>query len=151
MSAEPVVLCIQDGTDLNFATRPGCEGLGVFATDQTGAQTRCLHLHSTLAVTPEDLPLGLPRAHSAAPKGKGATPEEKKSFQWIEGFRDCAELARKLGRGKLLCEMDWEAEMVPLFEEQRTRPEAELLARAKGRRSVAGAASLLNALRAEPA
>ena len=31
MRAEPEVLCIQDGTDLNFASRPGCEGLGVIA------------------------------------------------------------------------------------------------------------------------
>ena len=27
MRAHDTVLCIQDGTDLNFATRPGCEGL----------------------------------------------------------------------------------------------------------------------------
>ena len=27
MREHDTVLCIQDGTDLNFATRPGCEGL----------------------------------------------------------------------------------------------------------------------------
>ena len=75
------MLCIQDGTDLNIATRPGREGLGVIGTNQTGAQTRGLHLHSTLAVAPEGLPLGVLRAQFAAPKGKGAAPEEKKSFQ----------------------------------------------------------------------
>ena len=33
------VLAIQDGTDLNFATRPGCEGLEAVGTNQTGAKS----------------------------------------------------------------------------------------------------------------
>ena len=97
MRAEPTVLCIQDGTDLNFATRPGCEGLGVIGTNQTGAQTLGLHLHSTLAVTPSGLPLGVLNARFVAPQPKAAdrsdghnkAPEERKSARWTEGFRDC--------------------------------------------------------------
>ena len=158
MRAEPTVLCIQDGTELNFATRPGCEGLGVIGTNQTGAQTLGLHLHSTLAVTPSGLPLGVLNARFVAPEPKAAergdghnkAPEERKSARWIEGLRDCAELARELGPGRLVCVMDREADDFRLFEEQRARPEADLLVRVKGRRRVAGGRSLLDTLRAAP-
>ena len=158
MRAEPTVLCIQDGTDLNFATRPGCEGLGVIGTNQTGAQTLGLHLHSTLAVTPSGLPLGVLNARFVAPQPKAAdrgdghnkAPQERKSARWIEGFRDCAELTRALGPGRLVCVMDREADDFRLFEEQRARPEVDLLVRVKGRRRVAGGRSLLDALRAAP-
>ena len=158
MRAEPTVLCIQDGTDLNFATRPGCDGLGVIGTNQTGAQTLGVHLHSTLAVTPSGLPLGVLNAQFVAPQPKVAergeghnkAPEKRKSARWIEGFRDCAELARELGPGRLVCVMDREADDFRLFEEQRARPQLDLLVRVKGRRRVAGGRSLLDALRAAP-
>ena len=155
LRAEPVVLCVQDGTDLNFATRPGCDGLGVIGSNQTGAQSCGLHLHSTLAVTPAGVPLGVLNARFDAPVPKaersaGAAPEECKSDRWIEGFRDCAELARELGPGRLVCVMDREADDFRLFEEQRARSEADVLVRVKGRRRVAGGRSLLDALRAAP-
>ena len=156
MRSEPTVLCVQDGTDLNFATRPGCDGLGVIGANQTGAQSLGLHLHSTLAVTPAGLPLGVLNARFVAPAPKAADrdeahdkpPQERKSARWIEGFRDCADLARELGPGRLVCVMDREADDLRLFEEQRARPQADLLVRVKGRRRVAGGRSLLDALRA---
>ncbi|MCY4358870.1 MAG: hypothetical protein OXD01_15270 [Gammaproteobacteria bacterium] len=52
---------LQDGSDLRFATRPGCEGLQVVGRNQTSAQTLGLHLHATPAVSAEGLPLGLLR------------------------------------------------------------------------------------------
>ena len=57
MMAQPTVLCIQDGTDLNYTSLAQCEGLGSLGTNQTGARSAGLHLHSTLAVTPEGLPV----------------------------------------------------------------------------------------------
>ena len=39
MRGQDTVLCIQDGTDLNFATRPNCEGLGIIGRNQTAAPT----------------------------------------------------------------------------------------------------------------
>ena len=50
---------IQDGTDLNFATRPKCGGLQVIGRDRTGAAALGLHMHPTLAVTGAGLPLGV--------------------------------------------------------------------------------------------
>ena len=66
MRSQRTVLAIQDGTDLNFARRPGCEGLGVIGHNQTRAKTPGLHLHATLAVTDSCLPLGVLRCEFEA-------------------------------------------------------------------------------------
>ncbi|MCY3672554.1 MAG: DUF4338 domain-containing protein, partial [Alphaproteobacteria bacterium] len=58
---QETVLAIQDGTDLNFATRPGCDGLQVIGRNQTRSKALGLHLHATLAVTGTGLPLGVLR------------------------------------------------------------------------------------------
>ena len=51
MMAQSTVLCIQDGSDLNYSSLAQCEGLGVIGTNQTVAQSCGLHLHSTLVLT----------------------------------------------------------------------------------------------------
>ena len=94
-------------------------------------------------MTPAGLPLGVLKARFEAPVPKAersgdAVPEERKSARWIEGLRDCADLARELGPGRLVCVMDREADDFRLFEEQRARPEVDVLVRVKGRRRVAG-------------
>ena len=45
MMGQSTVLCIQDGTDLNYNRLDECIGLGVLSKNQTGAKTRGLHLH----------------------------------------------------------------------------------------------------------
>ena len=62
MRAQRTVLCIQDGSDLDYSSLAQCQGLGVIGTNQTNAQSRGLHLHTTLAVAPNGLPLGVLRA-----------------------------------------------------------------------------------------
>jgi hypothetical protein len=62
MLAQHTVLCIQDGTDLNYNQLEQCVGLGILSKNQTGAKTRGLHLHSTFAVTGEGVPLGVLQA-----------------------------------------------------------------------------------------
>ena len=162
MRAEPVILCIQDGTDLNFASRPGCEGLGVIGSNQTGAETRGLHLHSMLAVTAGGLPLGVVGARFDAPPAKGGpeAPEESKTGRWIEGYRNCAALGRAHPKGQVVCVMDREADAFEVCETQQAHPDAEILVRGKKNRKVAavdasGAAgpakSVLASLRAAPA
>ena len=89
MMAQATVLCIQDGTDLNYNQLDKCIGLGVLSKNQTGAKTRGLHLHSTFVVSTEGLPLGLLQAQFSAPEPKSETDmcpsasipiEEKKTF-----------------------------------------------------------------------
>ncbi|MEW6522610.1 MAG: hypothetical protein AB1445_03385 [Bacillota bacterium] len=73
LQAQKTVLCIQDGTKLDYNGLAECEGLGVIGTNQTQAQSRGLHLHSTLAVTDHGLPLGVLRTECLAP---GLQPSE---------------------------------------------------------------------------
>lgn len=100
MKARETVLCIQDGSSLNYSGLARCEGLGNIGTNRTGAQSRGLQLHSTLAVTTEGLPLGVLRAEVTAPEpdskpdarpGTAIPIEQKKTFSWIKGLRDCQE------------------------------------------------------------
>ena len=86
-----MVLCIQDGTDLNFATRAQCDDLGV--DNQTSAKTAGLH------TAVDGLPLGLLKLEFDAPMpGKNKPPEECKSG--LRGLR--AEAARRLDGTQLV-------------------------------------------------
>ena len=132
MQGQRTVLCIQDGSDLNFTRHGQCEGLGVIGRNQTGATARGLHLHATLVVSETGLPLGVLRAKLDAPKGgPAATRRAKKTYRWIEGLRDCAEVSRSLDGVRVVSVVDREADFFALFDEQRASPEVELLVRAK--------------------
>ena len=139
MRAHDTVLCIQDGTRLNFTRRSQTRGLGTIGSNQTGAAARGLDLHTTLAVNPDGVALGVLRAAFDAPepptpeeKGQPKPREERKSFRWVEGLRDCAAAAEQLGETRVVCTMDREADFLDLFIERRTHaPQVELLVRAK--------------------
>jgi hypothetical protein len=54
MQAHPLVLVVQDTTFLNYTHHPATPGLGPIGGHQQG-----LVMHSTLAFTPDGLPLGV--------------------------------------------------------------------------------------------
>jgi hypothetical protein len=145
MHAQRTVLCVQDGSDLDYHHLAHCEGLGVIGTNQTGAKSRGLHLHSTLALSPNGLPLGVLRVQCLAPESKSpkeerpafAIPiEEKKTFTWIEHHRDMVEWAAEMPHTRLIDVCDREADFFELFDEQRRNPCVELLVRAKYNRNI---------------
>ena len=144
MQGQRTVLCIQDGSDLDDTSLAQCEGLGVIGTNQTTAQSRGLHLHATLAVAPNGLPLGVLRAQCVAPQLKSpeddrrswAIPiEEKATFCWIEGLRDTMDLAAHMPQTRLINVCDREADFFELFDEQRRNPCVDLLVRANHNRT----------------
>jgi hypothetical protein len=156
MKAQRTVLCIQDGTDLNYSNLVQCEGLGPIGTNQTGARSAGLHLHSTLAVTTEGVPLGVLGARCEAPQVRAehddrlsvAIPiEEKKSFSWIQGLRECVQAAIELPGTRLVCVMDREADFFELFDEQRRRNKVDLLVRAMHDRITADKLNLFDCVR----
>ena len=154
LQAERTVLCVQDGTELNFAEHPGCAGLGYIGKNKRSEGTLGLHMHSTLAVSPEGIPLGLLHIQYDAPDGqaqRGRPLEERKTFRWIRGLRDCAEVAGQLAGPRLVAVMDREADVQALFAEQRRLEGVELLVRAKHNR-VLGAPrpKLFEHMRAQP-
>jgi len=145
MMGQKTVLCVQDGSDLNYTNLDQCKGLGEMGANQTGAKSRGLHLHSTLAVAPNGLPLGVLRAQCTAPKAKSpedkrpafAIPiEEKKTFIWIEHHRDLVELAAEMPQTRLVNVCDREADFFELFDEQRQNPCVDLLVRAQYNRNI---------------
>lgn len=144
MQGQKTVLCVQDGSDLNYNGLAQCEGLGELGTNQTGASSRGLHLHSTLALATNGLPLGVLGAQciarGKAPEDKRHTGavarEEKKSFVWIEHHRDLVELAAQMPATRLIDVCDREADFFALFDEQRQDPRVELLVRAKHNRKL---------------
>jgi hypothetical protein len=145
MKGQKTVLCVQDGSDLNYTNLDQCKGLGEIGTNQTGAKSRGLHLHSTFAVAPNGLPLGVLRAHCAVPKGKSAEDdrptfaipiEEKKTFIWIEHHRDLVQLASEMPHTRLIDVCDREADFFEMFDEQRQNPCVDLLVRAKYNRNI---------------
>jgi len=145
MMGQRAVLCVQDGSDLEYTNLAQCEGLGEIGTNQTGAKSRGLHLHSTFAVAPNGLPLGVLRADCTAPKGKPvgddrpafAIPiEEKKTFAWIEHHRDLVALSSEMPNTRLIEVCDREADFFEMFDEQRKDPCVELLVRAKYNRNI---------------
>ena len=73
--------------------------------------------------------------------------EEKKSFRWVEGVRDCMGLAKDLPGTRLVCVMDREADIFELFHEHRENPCVELLVRAKYNRCIRGKEKLFDAVK----
>ena len=94
MQGQKTVLCIQDGSDINYNNLDDCEGLDVIGTtNQTGAISYGLHLHSTFVVNTHGDPLGILKARTIPRKenskkdkrlARDIPIEEKKTFTWIE-------------------------------------------------------------------
>ena len=145
MMGQKTVLCLQDGSELNYTNLDKCSGLGDLKANQTGAKTRGLNLHSTFAVAPNGLPLGVLKAQCIAPQAKPADDkrkpsaipiEEKKTFVWIEHHRDLVELSKEMPQTQLINVCDREADFFELFDEQRKNPCVELLIRAQHNRNI---------------
>jgi Domain of unknown function (DUF4338)/Transposase DNA-binding/Transposase Tn5 dimerisation domain len=160
MHAQRTVLCVQDGTDLDYTQLAECDGLGVIGTNQTGAKSRGLHLHTVFAVSPTGLPLGILDARCHAPQPRSPDDkrpahripiEEKDTFVWIQGLRETRSVATTLPNTQVVAVCDREADFFELFDEQRQHPRVELLVRAKHNRAlVTDPAKLFEAVQQSP-
>jgi len=161
MMAHKAVLCIQDGTDLDYNGINGGVGFGVIGSNQTGAKSSGLHLHSTLAVTDEGLPLGVLHSECGAPTTRPADEtrktseipvEEKKTYAWLVGMRDVEAIAAQMPETHIVQIMDREADLFELFDAWRDGPKrTDLLVRAKVNRQTTSELPLFNTIRtAEP-
>ncbi len=113
MAVQPVVLCLQDTTELDFNGQ-GAFGLGPLSYE---AQ-RGMYLHPTYAVTPGREPLGIVDAWMWAREKKdkfGIRGGPKESLRWIEGYERIAEMAAHLPHTRLVYVADREADLVPLM------------------------------------
>ena len=121
LRAHPLVLCIQDTTELDYTTKKGIAGLGPLNYETR----RGMYLHPTLAVTPERVPLGLLDSYTWVRKpgslGQQKDPnrplEEKESVRWVDGFARVNELAEQLTETRLVYVADREGDIYDLFVE----------------------------------
>ena len=155
MAGRGTVLMVQDGTDLNFATHPECDGLGIIGkSGKASSGTLGLHMHSTLAVGTDGVPLGVPRIEFDAPDGKAdrsRPEEERKSARWLRGLRGISEMASPLAGVRTVCVMDREADFLRLFEERERLGNVDILVRAKAGRSLGeGLPKLFGSVRESP-
>ena len=143
MRGQETVLCIQDGTDLNFATHPLCEGLDRIGGNANSKGTLGLHLHSTLAAGGDGVPIGVARIEFSGPDDEGP-----KSGRWLRGWRDAGRL--RAGRAAVVSVMDREGDVFELFAARRDEGGPELLVRAQHDRALGDGGKLFKALRGSP-
>jgi hypothetical protein len=113
MRAQPVVLCIQDTTELDFNGRD-TDGLGPLSYEVQ----RGMYLHPTYAVTTDREPLGVLDAWMWAREKRGADgvrPGMIESQRWVEGYQRVAEMALTMPATRLVYVADREADMVEMM------------------------------------
>ncbi len=147
MQGQKEVLCVQDGTDLNFANHGGCKGMGLISRNQNSAGTLGIHMHSLLVLDAQGVPLGVPHIEYG-----NLDDEGKKTERWLRGLQATAQLAEPLSEVRSVAVMDREADCFEVMAECRRLPEVELLVRAKYDRSQGkGKPKMFAAIRAQPA
>lgn len=129
----PVVLCIQDTTELNYSSKPSIEGLGRLCYDAQHG----MYLHPTLMVTPQGMPLGITDMWTWARQPKDQ-PDIKESLRWKEGFERVCELADDQPNTRYVYVADRESDLLDIIDAGiRLQHPADYVIRAKHSRLLA--------------
>ncbi len=142
VSKEPVILCFQDTTELDFNGQE-TEDLGRLSYD---AQ-RGMYSHPTLCITPERIPLGISDAWMWS-RGKTKADDQEKatikeSDRWIEGYERVAEMAECCPQSRLVYVADREGDILSLMKKSKALNfPADWLIRAKHNRKLSADATL---------
>jgi hypothetical protein len=137
----PVVLIVQDTTELDYTDHPTRDALCLDSEHRYG-----LYQHVELAVTPERLPLGVVAAEAfdRAPESLGtraerkhAPIEEKESFRWLQGYRRACAIAAECPGTQIVSVADSEADIYDIFlaTQEQIGPRAEYVIRTYENRS----------------
>ena len=153
MRRQPVVLCVQDSTELDYTAQPGIAGLGPLSY----LRQHGLYVHPTLAVTPDGVPLGVldawlwTRDRETFGEDKRHWPiEAKESMRWLEGFERCAELATRLPDTRLVYVADRECDIHEFMVRAQRAPGIDWLIRATHNRCLAEGDKLWDRLAQAP-
>lgn len=140
VAGEPVVLAVQDTTSLDYTAHPATTGLGAL----NDVKHQGLLVHTTLALTPERVPLGLLAqdawTRDAATLGKRATRKarpvaEKESRKWLDSLEAVKAARARCPATRFVSVGDREADVFDLFLVERP-PGVDLLVRASWDRRV---------------
>jgi len=147
LAPQPLVRAVQDTTELDFTHHPATSGLG--ALNDTSHQG--LFVHSTLAFTPDRVPLGVlaqqvwtrdPATLGQQPDHKTRPIAEKESQKWLTSLRAVVAAAGRCPATHLVSVGDREADVYDLFLEPRPAG-VDLLVRAVQHRRVEAEAGYL--------
>lgn len=134
------VLAVQDTTEVNLTHHPATGGLGPLAAPRQAG----LLLHSTLAITPERVPLGILAqevwARDEAETGKTARRktlpvEQKESYKWLQSLQTVSQLSEQYPEVHFVSIGDREADVYDLFLQKRSA-NVDILVRAAWDRRV---------------
>lgn len=137
----PVVLLVQDTTELDYTEHPTRDALCLNREERFG-----FYHHVQLALTPAHLPLGVIATESfdREPETLGKLPrkthvpiEDKESFRWLTGYRQACALAAECPETRIISVADSEADIYDIFvaAQEQTGPRADYLIRAYEDRS----------------
>lgn len=135
----PVVLVVQDTTELDFSKHPPADAGCLNKPDRHG-----FYLHVELAVTPSGVPLGVVGSNTfdRSPESLGRTLErrelpieQKESYRWLQGYRRATQIAQQLPETQFVSVADCEADMHDIFEETQQDASADFVIRSKEDRS----------------
>lgn len=138
-----VVLCLSDTTSLNYTTRKTLKDSGYISSNNAQG----FFSHTTIAVTPERLHLGIVGQKFWAREKQKTTRSsrqresmmfaEKESYRWLEAYRDSCELARKCSNTQVIHITDREGDIFEIFDEhQREGGVADYIVRSNHNRTV---------------
>lgn len=141
VAEHPVVLLVQDTTELDYTNHPPKDARCLNKPDRFG-----LYAHTHLAVTPDKLALGVlgidyfdraPETLGKSEERSGLPIEEKESFRWLEGYRRACEMAKAVPGTQIVNVADREADIYDIFVEarQQTDMRADFIVRARVERS----------------
>jgi hypothetical protein len=139
MREHPVVLIVQDTTELDFTAHPPVDARCLNSENRFG-----LYDHTHLAVTPDRLCLGVVGSEQfdRAAESLGQTMarrtlpiEEKESFRWLTGYRLACQLARECPATRIVSVADREADIYDIFLEAQQETPADFIIRAREDRS----------------
>jgi hypothetical protein len=140
MREHPVVLIVQDTTELDFNAHPPVDARCLNSENRFG-----LYDHTHLAVTPDRLCLGVVGAEQfdRAAESLGQTTarrtlpiEEKESFRWLTGYRLACQFAWECPATRIVSVADREADIYDIFlEAQQQETPADFIIRAQEDRS----------------
>jgi hypothetical protein len=116
----PLVLAVQDTTELDWTHHPATQGLGPLS----GAEQQGLLVHTTLAITPERVPLGVidqqvwardPEPVGKRQERKQRPIEQKESQKWLNSLRAVIEASQECPETHFVSVGDREADVYDLF------------------------------------
>jgi Transposase DNA-binding/Transposase Tn5 dimerisation domain len=124
MAQTQLVLAVQDTTYLDLTHHPGTRGLG----PTTSEKKQGLVMHSTLAITPERVVLGVlqeriwardAETYAKLPGHKQRRIADKESYKWLDSLECVIELHKGLPGVHFVSVGDREADVYDLFMEER--------------------------------